>query len=1154
LTEKTPSPIPTLRNKVSTGYGRLDEALQGGFLNGSMVVLNAPASDEVPILLKNFLESDQPSLLICRNLSSAQTIAQNAAGGITCLVCSDKPVPPARGILPGKGIENLTDLNLQIIEAIGSVQPKRVALDILSDVLLRHKALQTRKWLNELLERLRSRGITALAILNPYMHASEETQAVVDLFDGNIEIFEKEAEGELGKLLRIKWVHGVEVSQRELPLEGLVAERTGPELQPTRPVAIREPRWLTPLVGREEELSKLKIALQDARAGKSSIVVIHGEAGSGKSRILRELTSFAQSEGAVVITGRGTEDKVPYAPWVELLREYVAQVPSEVLRRMIGGNPADLAKLVPDITVKLGTIPPVKSIGEQQDKIRLFETITQFLIAVSKERPLLVLLDDMEWADQASIDLLEYFVRSTGNLQVLTICGYRAEELEPDNALEKSLMKLNRERLLENISLRNLTLDETAKLVTEIFGESSVSVELMNLIHQRTGGNPFFVEEVLRSMVEDGTIYRSEKGWERKPIQELVIPKSVKAALESRIKKLDADTVNVAVVASVIGFEFDFDVLREVSGIEEDALLERLEKALASGLIEEPGKKGVFRFVDSRIRELMLGNLSKIRSGRYHQKIAEAMEKIYTKNLDEHAEAIANHCYEAGDAQRCMQYSIMAGDRNRSIHAYDQAVNDYKRALELLDLGGGRDEDKASVLEKLGGAYYFAGNAQESTVHYDEALALFEKLHDYKSCARICHDSSDAIYDAKGPVTGAKEAILVTRRALKYVESDPSSFEAASIYSRLAFWLGLVDEYEEAVSWIEKGLNAGEKSGNFTAIANGLASKGCYLADTGRVDEGLSFLEKSLQISLEHELFFQTIYCLLNLSFYTYPRDLAKAREFAIRRLELCERINHVTSQASAWLRLSEIDFRGGDWGTALDEIKKAFEILTRLVAVTFTKALAHTSRGFLLLGIGDLQKAEADFQQALELMKDDTKIGTIVPLHAGLGFLREEQGREEEARIHFETCVNAFRKREFTDQPVFHIQTLLHLTQIYVKHQELKEARTASEWAGRLAEQLRSDAGLALSAQANAVIHIASGEGKMAEESLAKSAALWEKAGWPYYHAKALVAYSEALTQTNPEESKKRLLQAAEIFMKLGAKRDLEKMQSRTSAQQGLA
>jgi TolB-like protein len=218
----------TSRSRVSSGYGRLDEVLKGGFLAGTAIVLSAPASDEVPLLIGNFLKaSKEQALLICRTISSAQTITQNKGENVQSLVCSDKPVSPTRNIIPGKGIENLTDVNLQIGEAIASAQPKRLVIDILSDILLRHKALQTRKWLTELLERLRSKDITTLTVLNPYMHSVEDVQAIVDLFDGNIEMFEKESAGEIRKYLRIKWMHGTETTEKEFPLEGLAPERKG---------------------------------------------------------------------------------------------------------------------------------------------------------------------------------------------------------------------------------------------------------------------------------------------------------------------------------------------------------------------------------------------------------------------------------------------------------------------------------------------------------------------------------------------------------------------------------------------------------------------------------------------------------------------------------------------------------------------------------------------------------------------------------------------------------------------------------------------------------------------------------------------------------------------------------------------------------------
>ena len=410
MTEKS-APATSMRSKVSTGYASLDKALQGGFLAGSMVVLNAEVGDEVPTLLKQFLRVDPDgSLLICRTLSSAEIVAHDSTQRVKALVCSDKPVPPSKNVIPGKTIDNLTDLNLQINDALASIQPKRIVLDILSDVLLRHKGLQTRRWLTELLERLRSKTITTLAVLNPHMHSGEDVQAVVGLFDGNLEIVEEEGQ----KSLRVKWMHGVEVVEKELSLADLTAQ---PRIfEPSLTVAAapsKEPRWLTPLVSRNDELSRLKASFENALAGRGSVVAMQGEAGVGKTRLMHELAIYARPKNALVLSGTASEDGLAYAPWIEIARQYVAQTAGEVLQRMLGPNASELVKLVPDLAVKVGTIPPPKSLGEQQDKLRFFEAVTQFFIAICKETPLLLLFDDMQHADQPSLDLLEYLVRSS---------------------------------------------------------------------------------------------------------------------------------------------------------------------------------------------------------------------------------------------------------------------------------------------------------------------------------------------------------------------------------------------------------------------------------------------------------------------------------------------------------------------------------------------------------------------------------------------------------------------------------------------------------------------------------------------------------------------------------------------------------------------
>jgi predicted ATPase len=906
-------------------------------------------------------------------------------------------------------------------------------------------------------------------------------------------------------------------------------------------------------------MSKLKAAFDDALASRSSVVALHGEAGVGKTRLMQELAIQAQSKGAVVLSGTA-EEGLPYAAWIEAARQYVAQAPSELLRRMLGTRASEFVRLVPDIAAKLGTIPPSKPVEEHQDRIRLYETVTQFFISISSEAPLLLLLDDMQLADQSSMDLLEYFVRSTSGLRVLTACSYRAEEVQPDTPIYRTLMKLNKQRLLVSIQVKNLNKGETIDLIKQTFGEQTISPEFADLIYQRTGGNPFFVEEVLRSLVEDGAIFRTEKGWDRKPVQEIVLPDSVKSILRSRLTRLGPETISLLTMASVIGSEFGFEVLREVTQTQEDALLERLEAAITAGLISEvPNRKDVFRFVDSRIRELLLGDLIQSRRTRYHVRIAEAMEKTYSKNLENYAETIATHFSKGGDTERTIKYSLMAGDRNRTIHAYDQAISDYKRAVDIIDSEGNKEKEREPLLEKLAECYFFAGQFENAIQAYKQALAILEHLNDSKGCIRVClaleifYGRAEVRASGAGGRAGGRrgavstEARQILKHGLTILDGETESFEAASIYGRLAFQYSVMDEWDEGLDWAEKAMEVGNKTGNYFAVAEALATKGSFLTDTGKIDEGLLLWQQALDLAVKHEEYYQICDYLSNLALYTYPRSLAKAKELTLRHLEHHKRANDMWGEWGALCWLSFFDFLSGDWKNAVDEQKRSAEIAEKLELASNSVDL-QSREGWTWLMMGDLQKAEAHFQNASRLLTEGSKILYSVQVHLGLALLRLEQGREDEAKTHLETCANAFKKWEYTTQPIYHIQTLLHLTSIYAKKKEIEKARESSHWAKRLAEALKSDAGLAMASQAEAVLLLASGNRRGTEEAYLKSLDLWEKAGWPYYHAKALVAYSEAIAETSPIESRKRLEQASEIFKKLGARRDLEKVQAKLS------
>ena len=908
-------------------------------------------------------------------------------------------------------------------------------------------------------------------------------------------------------------------------------------------VPFRKPRWLTALVNRTIELKKLNDAFSDALSGKSSIVTVQGEAGVGKTRLMHELAS-AQEKEAVVLAGRSREEKVPYGPWVEVLREYVSQAPGEVLRRMLGTSASEFAKLIPDVAVKIGTIPSSRPLGEEQDRIRLYETITQFLISASHEKPLLLLLDDMHWADQASLSLLEHFVMGSSNHRVLTLVGYRSEDVDSNSSLSKTLMKLNRERMLETVSVRSLNLEETIELIKQTFGEETLSPEFADLIYKRTGGNPFFIEEVLRSLVEDGTIFRTKSKWDRKPIQEIVLPESVRSVLKARFTKLQPETLNLLTMASVIGSEFDFEVLREATETPEDMLLKRLEEGISAGLIDEvPNRKDVFRFPDNRIRELLLHDLIQSRRVRHHLRVAEVMVKVYGKNLENQAETIATQFSEGSNTEQTIKYSIMAGDRNRTIHAYDEAIADYKRALNLIDMDG---KKQTPLLERLAECYFYAGKFENAVQASRQVLAFFEKSSDGKEWARVCLDLARTYSRAEVRGAASIEARAILMEGLTHLAEQIECYEAASIYARLAALHGGMDEWDQALGWADKAMEVGSKTGNFAAGAEALSIKAAFLTDTGRVDEGLPLWQQALDLAVKHDDYDLICHFLEDSLYYTYPRSLTKAKKLAVEHLEHHKRANDIWGEAGGLYLMSILDFLSGDWKTAFEEHDRSLQLVERLGLRSYFEQ--ESWGGWAWLMMGDLQKADAHFQNALGLLYEGSKITYIVEAHLGVALLRLEQGRKDEAKTHLETCVNAFKKWEFTTRPLYHIETLLHLTSIYATDREIEKARGTYAWARRLAETLKSDAGLAMASQAEAALLLATGDNRGAEEACLKSLDLWAKAGWPYYHGKALVVYSEALALTNAEESRKRLLQAAGIFRKLGAKRDLETTEAKLS------
>ncbi len=293
------------RSRVSSGYEKLDALLQGGFLSGSAVIVCAPPSDQVLNLLGGFLKAEPSgkNLFISRG-ASVRDALQVDSNQVTFLVCGER-IQPSGNMLLGKGLENLTELSLDISDAVVKVKPNRLVIDLLSDLLLRHGPLQTRKWLSDQLSRLKSKGITALAVLNPSMHTPAETSSVADLFDGNLEIIEKEVDGMRGKYIRVSWMHGVTLKDREFPLLDLTSARLEPT-QDQRRVAVLPFQSISPdpddeyfADGLTEELISTMSRISGLKVIARTSVMVYKGGQKKVNEIARELDVDTVVEGSV---------------------------------------------------------------------------------------------------------------------------------------------------------------------------------------------------------------------------------------------------------------------------------------------------------------------------------------------------------------------------------------------------------------------------------------------------------------------------------------------------------------------------------------------------------------------------------------------------------------------------------------------------------------------------------------------------------------------------------------------------------------------------------------------------------------------------------------------------------------------------------------
>jgi tetratricopeptide (TPR) repeat protein len=760
------------------------------------------------------------------------------------------------------------------------------------------------------------------------------------------------------------------------------------------------------LVGRTTELAEARELWHRAREGRGHAVLLSGEPGAGKTRLAREITIQAAVDGALVLTGGCYEYEAttPYLPFVEAFRRWVREeLNDDKLRETLGDAASQIAKLAPEIETRLGPFPDHPSLPPHEERLLFFDAVAQVFSNIARRQSLLFYADDLHWADRGTLWLLGHLLRQLRNERVLIVGGYRETELDRAHPLAKSLVDWNRERLITRIVLRRFNPNETGDQLSALLGEN-VSGEFAVAVHRETEGNPFFVEEVLKALIERGSVRRESGRWKRCDMDELLIPQSVKEAIGHRLDRVSQECNELLRLGAILGKVFTFDELAAATEQTEDALLDALDEATGAQLIAATSDDS-FSFTHDKIREVLYEEINPIRRRRLHRHVAEGIER----NREKFActvEKLAHHYIQAGDHERGLHYAKQAAAEAQRVFAFDEAIAAYSRARDCAEALG-LVEEQLEQDESIGEVYMLHGETVLAGEHFQRALDL---ASDQATRVRLqCQVAASLV------TTGDERGLECLREALAVLDPAADPIETANALSTQARFHHLAGRHKKAIEILLRATElvapAVENEDVCTFAAPIISQTYAYMAGAyqhyGLYDESNRWATRAVQFGEKHKVGYAEAagYEFLGEN-AIHSGNFKDGLEYAAREIEIAERLH--SRERRAWAQL----------------------------------VVAQCSN-FL----GDTKRAEHEFLSGIALGEAIGENRVLMLLRSNLAVVQAKLGRHDEA---LKTITDSLQ-RSSPKLLYTHFDSLRCLAEVHRHRNELDEAERVCQQADEL-------------------------------------------------------------------------------------------------------
>jgi len=963
-----------------------------------------------------------------------------------------------------------------------------------------------------------------------------------------------------------------------------------------RPAPDEEPRQILPVVpsfpliavgpfvGREGELGAILPALHRKGADTPRLLLLAAEAGMGKTRMLAEIASRARDAGMLALAGGcyEQESRLPYGPIHDALADYVRTQREPVLRTQLEGLEFGLAQIVPELRTRLAGVEETVSPEAEDRRLALFTTVSQALEHISQDRPLVLLLDDLHWADEATLQLLHFLLRQPSLDQLLIVGAYRREEVSSSSPLLLLEAELRagaghgglqwavehsggprghpqgdaptraaptgqsppggpRSGLGSVISLVPLEETELGTILEGRLG-SRCAGSMVKSLYEQSGGNPFFAVQMLRLLEQEKQLEQGEDGWQLAEGAAIELPPEVRETVVRRLCRLGPDAQEALALGSVLGREFAFAALEALWDGDERSLFAALEVGQSSYLLGETDRG--YRFRHPLLREVAYGRIPAQRRTRLHGRAGLTLETLYGDRSDEHAAELAWHSLHGKNREQALRYSILAGDHAASLYAYDEAEQHYRTALGLLadlqtsgpppaaaptDPGGEHVRLEAQVLEKLGALLKIVGRYGEAIEVLERGAERYSAVGDREGQRKaVAHIGR--VHLAAGALD---EGIARVKGALGSLGSDVSSPGLAALNLSLAFLSFAHGQYGDQLEAAERASALARSSGDHRLFAEAELVRAYTLPFMGRSADFGRALEDVIQLAEEiGDL--TTLYralCALG-PYYSEKGDMDRATRYLSRALELVERLRDRSRIALVTYTSGLVAFWRGEWNEARALFERSLSGYEELNARADTKSP--------LYGLGALAMARGEWQSGIRHLQEHLAVaestGDFRLVYRAYILLAERdllEGHPERARNRIEPP---------PDFPGLSQDSLLEalpvLARAYADMGELAKALQIASDAIR--EARAKDIRMTLTEALRVQGTVLSREDRWeeAEESFEEALSLAEATSCPYAAGRTLYEYGTMLLRVgNSEVARGRLKEALTIFRRLGAR-----------------